>query len=58
MALEASDQTDYLYGAAIDIGTTTVVTSLIDMMTGKKWEPRQNQCPEGVWPGCSDQDQL
>ena len=36
MALEPGDQTDYLYGAAIDIGTTTVVTSLIDMMTGKE----------------------
>lgn len=36
MALEPGDQTDYLYGVAIDIGTTTVVTSLIDMMTGKE----------------------
>lgn len=36
MALEPDDQTDHLYGAAIDIGTTTVVTSLIDMMTGKE----------------------
>ena len=36
MAFEPGDQTDYLYGAAIDIGTTTVVTSLIDMMTGKE----------------------
>ncbi len=36
MAAWPGDQTDYLYGAAIDIGTTTVVTSLIDMMTGKE----------------------
>lgn len=36
MALEPGDQTDHLYGVAIDIGTTTVVTSLIDMMTGKE----------------------
>ena len=47
-----------LYGVAIDIGTTTVVTSLIDMMTGKELELRQESMPEGVWSGCSDQDQL
>ncbi len=34
--LEIGDQTGHLYGAAIDIGTTTVVVSVIDMMTGKE----------------------
>ncbi len=34
--LEMGDQTGHLYGAAIDIGTTTVVVSVIDMMTGKE----------------------
>lgn len=36
IALEAGDTTHLLYGAAIDIGTTTVVTALIDMRTGEE----------------------
>ena len=35
-ALEQGDTTDSLYGVAIDIGTTTVVCSLIDMLTGEE----------------------
>lgn len=36
IALEPGDTTDSLYGVAIDIGTTTVVCSLIDMLTGEE----------------------
>ena len=36
IALEPGDTTDALYGVAIDIGTTTVVCSLIDMNTGEE----------------------
>ena len=38
MDLEEGDTTDSMYGIAIDIGTTTVVTALIDMLTGKDWQ--------------------
>lgn len=34
--IEQGDTTDVLYGVAIDIGTTTVVCTLIDMLTGKE----------------------
>ena len=34
--LEPGDTTDVLYGVAIDIGTTTVVCELVDMMTGER----------------------
>ena len=34
--IEEGDTTDSLYGVAIDIGTTTVVCALIDMLTGKE----------------------
>ena len=34
--IEAGDTTDVLYGVAVDIGTTTVVCTLIDMLTGKE----------------------
>ena len=36
IAIEAGDTADKLYGVAIDIGTTTVVCALIDMLTGKE----------------------
>lgn len=36
IAIEMGDTTDKLYGVAIDIGTTTVVCSLIDMITGEE----------------------
>ncbi|MBR3201165.1 MAG: DUF4445 domain-containing protein [Mogibacterium sp.] len=36
IALEPGDTTDALYGVAIDIGTTTVVCSLVDMHTGEE----------------------
>ncbi|SHJ80928.1 Uncharacterized 2Fe-2 and 4Fe-4S clusters-containing protein, contains DUF4445 domain [Hathewaya proteolytica DSM 3090] len=36
IGVEKGDTTDKLYGAAIDIGTTTVVLSLVDMVTGKE----------------------
>ncbi|MCF0141087.1 MAG: DUF4445 domain-containing protein [Mogibacterium sp.] len=35
IALEDGDTTDKLYGIVIDIGTTTVVTELVDMTTGE-----------------------
>ncbi len=34
--IEDGDTTDILYGVAVDIGTTTVVCTLIDMLTGKE----------------------
>ncbi len=34
--VEDGDTTDVLYGVAIDIGTTTVVCTLIDMLSGKE----------------------
>ena len=34
--IEAGDTTHVLYGVAIDIGTTTVVCTLVDMLTGKE----------------------
>ena len=36
IALEPGDTTGSLYGVAIDIGTTTVVCSLVDMLTGEE----------------------
>ncbi len=36
IALEAEDTTEFLYGVAIDIGTTTVVATLIDMNNGEE----------------------
>ncbi len=36
IALEPGDTTLYMYGVAIDIGTTTVVCSLVDMLTGEE----------------------
>lgn len=36
VALESGDTTDRLYGVAIDIGTTTVVCALVDMLTGEE----------------------
>ena len=34
--IEAGDTTNVLYGVAIDVGTTTVVCTLVDMLTGKE----------------------
>lgn len=34
IGIESGDTTDTIYGVAIDIGTTTVVTSLVDMNSG------------------------
>ena len=36
IGVEAGDTTEILYGVAIDIGTTTVVCALIDMVSGKE----------------------
>lgn len=36
ISLEKNDTRDEIYGVAIDIGTTTVVTSLIDINTGEE----------------------
>lgn len=36
IGVESGDTTDKLYGVAIDIGTTTVVCTVIDMLTGKE----------------------
>jgi uncharacterized 2Fe-2S/4Fe-4S cluster protein (DUF4445 family) len=36
IGIECGNTTDLLYGVAIDIGTTTVVTALIDMKTGNE----------------------
>jgi len=34
--IEEGDTSDRLFGVAVDIGTTTVVTALIDMLTGRE----------------------
>lgn len=36
LGTEEGDTTDKLYGISIDIGTTTIVSSLVDMKTGKE----------------------
>ncbi|MGI6037106.1 MAG: ASKHA domain-containing protein [Limnochordia bacterium] len=36
LALEAGDTTAHLYGLAFDLGTTTVVGSLVDLRTGRE----------------------
>lgn len=36
IALEPGDTSESLYGVSIDIGTTTVVCSLVDMLTGEE----------------------
>ncbi len=36
IGIEAGDTTALIYGVAVDIGTTTVVTSLVDLKTGKE----------------------
>lgn len=36
IGIEIGDTTELLYGVAVDIGTTTVVTALIDMKTGEE----------------------
>jgi len=36
IGIEPGDTTDIIYGVAIDVGTTTLVTSLVDMKTGKE----------------------
>lgn len=36
IGIEAMNTTDKVYGAAVDIGSTTVVVSLIDLKTGKE----------------------
>ena len=35
-ALESGDTTEQMYGVAIDIGTTTVVTALVDLRSGEE----------------------
>jgi uncharacterized 2Fe-2S/4Fe-4S cluster protein (DUF4445 family) len=36
IGIEPGDTTDTIYGVAVDIGTTTVVTALIDIKTGNE----------------------
>ena len=36
ISIEPGDTTDIIYGVAVDIGTTTLVTSMVDMKTGKE----------------------
>ncbi|MFQ5646484.1 MAG: ASKHA domain-containing protein, partial [bacterium] len=36
LEMEAGDETGSRYGLAVDVGTTTVVAYLVDMLTGKK----------------------
>lgn len=35
VALESGDTTDLLYGVAVDVGTTTIVAKLIDLLNGQ-----------------------
>ena len=53
--IEEGNTTEKMYGVAVDIGTTTVVCTLIDMLT------RQGTCTcihdqhtEAFWTGCVD----
>ena len=47
------------YGIAIDIGTTTVVTSLIELSHRRGTGGCvHDQCPEALWPGRAHQDHV
>lgn len=35
IAIEVGDTSEYIYGLAVDIGTTTIAMSLVDLLTGK-----------------------
>jgi len=45
IGLEKGDTFESLYGVAVDIGTTTVVASLIDLGRGKKLRVKQPLMP-------------
>ena len=46
IGVEAGDTKEKLYGAAVDIGTTTVVVSLIDLNTGKEIDSETSVNPQ------------
>ncbi|WP_077368314.1 ASKHA domain-containing protein [Anaerosalibacter sp. Marseille-P3206] len=46
IGIESGDTKDKLYGAAVDIGTTTVVVSLIDLNTGTEIESETSINPQ------------
>ena len=49
MGLEPGNTTDKLFGAAIDIGTTTVVASLADLNTGQILAVSSDSNPQGQY---------
>ncbi|MEE1229270.1 MAG: ASKHA domain-containing protein [Lachnospiraceae bacterium] len=48
LGLESGDTVDDYYGISIDIGTTTVVASLIDMKTGKELDSVSALNPQSI----------
>jgi uncharacterized 2Fe-2S/4Fe-4S cluster protein (DUF4445 family) len=49
LALKAGDRSGRLYGLAVDIGTTTVVASLLDLLTGEELAVRTAINPQQRW---------
>jgi uncharacterized 2Fe-2S/4Fe-4S cluster protein (DUF4445 family) len=49
--LEAGDTTEHLYGMAFDIGTTSIVGSLIDLTTGESLASVGGVNPQAVYGG-------
>jgi len=47
--LEAGDHADQLFGLAVDIGTTTVVASLLDLRAGRELAVRSAINPQTRW---------
>jgi uncharacterized 2Fe-2S/4Fe-4S cluster protein (DUF4445 family) len=47
--IQAGDTTPHLYGAAVDIGTTTLVLYLYDMCTGRLLGVYSDRNPQGFW---------
>ena len=49
--IEAGDTTTHMYGMAFDIGTTSIVGSLIDLQTGEQLVTVSNVNPQAVYGG-------
>ncbi len=49
IGLECGDTSDKLYGIAVDIGTTTVVVSLIDLNTGEEIDDEAEINPQKIY---------
>lgn len=49
VSVEAGNTTGHIYGAAVDIGTTTVVLRLVDMISGKMMATASTANPQHKW---------